>query len=311
MSGPFVLVPITITPTVFSSSTAAEPSASETVWNAATSYVQGQKAIRTSTHRVYENIIAGVNATPPEDTIADAIPRWIDIGPTNKWATIDNLINTATEVVTPLTNVYRPGLFNAISIYGLQGADVSISIKSTPGGTTVFNQTLSLLEVPIDHYDYYFGPIRQLTKAFIRDLIPYADPEVTISVTAGVGINVKKGLVVFGDLRKLVTIEGKGGTQIGSQARPTTYSFIKYNDFGRANIVPRDGSTDLDLKVLIPSDDADSALLTLQQVLDTPAAWIGSDVPGFSGLNVYGLASGSMSYDDGRAYMSIQVRGFI
>jgi hypothetical protein len=46
-------------------------------------------------------------------------------------------------------------------------------------------------------------------------------------------------------------------------------------------------------------------------VLDKPASWIGSDVPGFSGLNVYGLASGSMSYDEGRSYMSIQVRGFI
>jgi hypothetical protein len=311
MSGPFVLVPIDIVDSTLVSSTAAEPSASETVWNAATNYVQGQKAIRVSKHRVYENIIPGVNATPPEDTLGDTLPRWIDRGPTNRWAALDNLINTATAVVTPLTNVYKPKLFNSIAMYGLIGSTATVSIKDFTGGSIVFNQSYSLLEVPIDHYDYYFGPIKQLTKAFIKGLVPYADPEVTISVTAGLGITVKKGLVVFGDLRKLVTIDGRGGTQHGSQARPTTYSYIKFDDFGTAKIVERDGATDLDLKVLIPGDDADSALLTLQQVLDKPAAWIGSDVPGFSGLNVYGLASGSMSYDEGRSYMSIQVRGFI
>lgn len=310
MSGVFVLAPITVTDAMVSSSTIAEPAAGETVWNAATSYTQGQQAIRVQTHRIYENIIAGVNATAPELTVADTLPRWVDVGPTNKWAAFDGQVNTPSSIASPLTYVLRPGIFNAISIYGLVGDSCVITLKNAPAGAVVYTSTTELIVPPVDHYDYYFPTaFKQLSKVFVKDLIPYADPELTITITAGASV-AKAGLIAIGDLRSLVVEDG--GAQFGAQAKPITYSYISTDAFGRTKIIKRASATDMDIRVLLSNNDSDNALLTLQDVLDVPCAWIGSDASGFAGLNVFGLASGSLSYEGPtHSIMSISVKGFI
>ena len=68
-----VIPPILITSSVLASSTVAEPSAGEVVWNAATSYAVGDVVIRTTTHRKYECQIAGVDSTTPSSAQAGAV----------------------------------------------------------------------------------------------------------------------------------------------------------------------------------------------------------------------------------------------
>ena len=312
MSGPFVLVPITVTDAMINSSTAAEPGAGEVAWNSATAYTIGQEAILTSTHKVYECLIAGVDATSPDVAISQTPARWLYQRPTNKWATFDGQINTQTVVVTPLTYVLSPGVFNAITVYGLDGAGISVSVKDAPGGTVIYTYTGDLVEPPMDHYDYYFGRIKPLTKVLCRDIVPYENPEVTITISAAAGVSVKAGMIALGDLRTLITIEGEGGVQYGATAQPNTYSYISTDEFGVTRIVKRTSSTDLDIRVQVPKDDTDSALATMQEVLDVPAAWIGSDAAGYTGLNVFGLSSGSVAYDGpNHSIISIKVKGFI
>lgn len=312
MSGPFVLVPVEVTDAMLDSSTIAEPAASETAWNAATNYAVGDEAILVSTHRVYTNLIAGVNATSPELALTGATPRWLDTRPTLRWAAFDNQVSTASSAVTPLTYTMLPGLINAIAFYGLDGTTLSISIKDAPGGTVVYTNTIDLTEPPLDYYDYYFGRIKSLTKAVIRDLVPYANPEVTISITAGTGVTVAAGMIAFGDLRSLLSAGAIGGTLAGAKAKPITYSYISTDAFGTTSIVRRTRSTDMEITARVPAADADTALVTIQEVLDIPAAWIGSDAAGFAGLNVFGLASGDVSYE-GPVFsiITINVRGLI
>lgn len=310
MSGVFVLAPVTVTDAMVNSSTIAEPAAGETVWNAATSYVPGQRVIRIETHRIYENIISGINATAPELTIADTSPRWVDVSPTNKWAAFDGQVNTPSSITSPLTYVLRPGIFNALSLYGLVGDSCVITLKNAPGGAVVYTSTTELIVPPVDHYDYYFPTsFKQLSKVFVKNLVPYADPELTITITAGASV-AKVGLIAIGDLRSLVVADG--GTQYGAQAKPITYSYISTDAFGRTKIVKRANATDMDIRVFLSNDDSDNALLMLQDVLDVPCAWIGSDASRFAGLNVFGLASGSLSYEGpSHSIMSVQVKGFI
>lgn len=313
MSAPYVLVPLTITDAMVTSSTAAEPSASETAWNAATSYVVGQECILTATHRVYTNLIAGVNATSPELALSGSAPRWKDTRATNKWATLDVRSNWQTAVVTPLTMVLRPGIFNAIALYGLDGSALSISIKDAPGGTVVYTYTSDLQEYPVDHYDYYFGRIKVISKLLYSDIMPYADPEVTISITAGTGVTVKAGIVAFGDLRQLVTTEGTGGTQFGAKAKPISYNYIATDPVtGLASVQRRTTGTDMDIRVLVPSTDSDSVLAAMQDALGIPCAWIGSDQANFSGLNTFGLGSSDVNYDSPRhSVITISVKGLM
>lgn len=311
MSGPFILVPLTITDAMVFSSTVAEPSPGEALWDAGTSYTLGQEVILTSTHRVYENLIAGIDATSPDIASRQATPRWLNKRATNKWMALDEQVSSQTSVVSPMTYVFRPGFFNAIAVYGMEGATLSVSVKDAPGGTVFFTHTIELIEPPIDYYDYYFGPIRQLTNALIRDILPYADPELTISITAGVGVTVKAGMIVIGDLRSLVTEGALGGALSGAKAKPTTYSYIKADAFGNRVIVPRGGSTNVDVTVYLPIADADPALVTVQECLSKPVAVFISEAPGYSGLNVFGLVSGDVSYEGTNATLNLQVEGIL
>lgn len=312
MSLAYVLVPNKLTDAMFTSSTLAEPASGEVLWNAATSYVVGDKVIRSQTHRIYENNTAGVNATAPELTLQDTLPRWTDIGPTARWAAFDELVNTASSTTNSLTYVLRLGMFNALAFYGLVGATLTVSIKNAPGGTVVYTSTTDLIEPPMDYYDYYFGKIKQTDRLVLKNLVPYADPEITVTISAGTGAPVGIGMFVFGDLRGLLTAENTGGTQYGAQAKPTTYSYISTDAFGKSTIVPRVSSTDMEFNVFLPQGDTDGALLTLQEVLAIPAAWIASDQANYKGLNVFGLASGTVIYESyNHSIMSIQVKGFI
>lgn len=314
MSQAFVLIPKPISDAMLFSSTIAEPDAAsgEVVWNAADNHAIGDRRIRTQTHTLYECNVAGVNATPPEDTLLLTIPRWIKIRPTNKWAAFDGTINTQSISGSPVVYVLRPGVFNAIALYGLKGATCSISLKDAPGGTVVYTQDLELLDDPIDHWDYRFGSFRQLTKALFTGIEPYIDPELTITILADVpGDPVGAGLVVIGDMREL-SFPGQGGTQFGAQVKPTTYSYIDFNAYGDVTIQPRPGATDMDITVRLDIEDVNGALETLIELIDIPIAVIGSDVVQFAGLNVFGLMSGSVSYDGPKhAILNISVKGLI
>jgi len=312
MSGPFVLVPLVVTTPMLTSSTIAEPAAGEAVWAAATSYTIGQQVIRVETHRIYENIIAGVNSTLPELAANGTTPRWLDVGPTNRWAVFDTLVSSQSTIVSPLTFVLKPGFFNAIALYGLEGATVSVSIKDTPAGAVFYTKTIDLIEPPIDYYDYYFGLIRLSTKAIFKDILPQADPELTVTISAGAGIAVKAGMIAIGDLRALMLSSGQGGTLSGAKAKPITYSYISTDAFGNTKIIKRAKATDLEISAVVPKADTDAALLTMQSVLDIPAVWIASDQPGYEGLSVFGLASGDVTYQSPiHSTITINVKGLI
>lgn len=315
MSGPFILVPLGVTDAMVASSTIAEPDATqgEVVWAAGTNYTLGQKAILTTTHRVYENLIPGIDATSPDVAVMQTTPRWLDLGPTNKWAAYDSQISTQSKGIATLTYVLRPGFFNAISIYGLEGATVTITAKLAPGGAAYYGpRVFELIEPPLDYYDYYFGVIRSSTKLLVRDLDPQAAPELTITITAGAGAPVKVGMIAIGDLRELVTAGLLGGTQYGAKVTPITYSYINTDQFGVTTIKRRGSATNMDITARLPQTDADAALLTVQEVLDQPVAVIGTDAFGYAGLNCFGLVTGSLSYDGpNHANLNVQVKGLL
>ena len=304
-----VLVPIPITDAMLSSSTISEPAAGETAWVSAGTYALGDKRIRTTTHRVYECVQAhtGRSALPEVDS-----SYWLDVSPTQKWAPFDTLVSTQAAIVTPLTYVLRPGFFNALTCYGLDGATLLISVKDAPGGSVIYTQTIDLTVPPLDWYDWGFGRIQALDKTLVSGIIPYPDAELTITITASAAVTVKAGIIAIGDLRDIAGDGDWGGTQYGATAEPVTYSYIKRNDDGTTKIVRRHAATDLSVNVVLPREYADAAVATVQAVLDVPAAWIATDAIGYAALNVFGLGSGSMQYDSfDIANFSIKVKGLV
>ncbi|MDD0814290.1 hypothetical protein PSQ39_06570 [Curvibacter sp. HBC28] len=300
-----ILIPLQITDSMLASCTVAEPAAGETAWAAGT-FAIGDRRIRTSTHRIYECVAAVSGSTPPENDPT----HWLDAGPTARWAAMDTYISTQTTATTSVSFVLRPGFFDAVALYGLTGTTLQITLKDAPGGTVVKSATVLLEEDPLDWWDWAFGPRRALTKFFLKGLTPYADPELTITVSSGTGEPVGIGMIVVGSLTPMVDSSTWGGTQQGASASPQTFSYIKVDEFGNTSIVKRRAATDMQFKVAMPRERADYALALVQRVLDVPAAWIATDATGYQGLNVFGLGSGSMSYDSfGMATFSGSVKG--
>lgn len=312
-----ILVPITITDAMIGAGTSiAEPAAGETAWTD-TTFTVGQRVIRSTTHRVYECVTAieaPTGIAPENDT---TIPvRWLEVGPTQRYAPFDTYASTAATTTTTITYVLSPGYFNAVSLYGLTGTQIVVSIKDAPGGTEIYRYptsgAASLTEPPTGWYDYMFGKRRPITKIVLSNLPIRPAAEMTITVTAASGAAVGIGMINVGDLTPLLGDAEWGGVLGGASAEPTSYSYVKTNDDGTTTIRRRGKSTNLRASVSMPRQKADAALATVQQVLDVPVSWIATTSQGFDGLNVFGLGSCSMSYDSfGIATLQVNVKGLI
>lgn len=304
-----VLVPTKITDAMLTSSTIAEPSAGETEWVSGGTYVLGDPRIRTATHRVYKALIDHTGRTvPPENDPT----YWDDYGPTNRWAAFDTEVSTASSIVTPLTYVLRPGFFNSIGFYGLNGADISVSVKDAPGGSVIYTYAGDLLNLPLDWYDWAFGPIKQRTKLLLSGILPYPDAELTLSITAATGVAVGVGMIAIGDFRSFLDGARWGGAEAGATAEPVNFSLVETNKFGTTKIIPGRTATDLRISVKMPSDAADYFLESVKDVLSTPCGWVVTEKPGYDGLNTFGLGAGPLRYNGkGHAQWAGYVKGLV
>ena len=189
-----VTPPLAMTDSMLISSTVPEPDASlgEVVWTSAT-YALGNRRIVVATHRVYECTIAGASAITPQSDPT----RWLDVGPTNRWAMFDLDRNTATIAASPLTVVIRPGARVGTAV--LVGLDVTAaSITQVAGGNTTYTTSANLVtRRTLTATDYCFGPFgfkRLLAK---YNLPLFTGAELTITMTKATG-SVKCGGVVLG-----------------------------------------------------------------------------------------------------------------
>lgn len=317
MSGPFILVPTKITDAILTSSSIAEPDTAggEVAWVTATAYVVGDERVDVTTHSIY----SCVKDAPARTVVPSADPfYWLRKGPTNRWAPFDTTIATVSLGVSPYTIVLRPGFFNSVTMYALNGYDIVVSVKDSPGGTEFYrfpapvgsSATYTLQEPPLDWYDWAFGQIYQMDKLVLEGITPYPDAELTITITASAG-KVGVGMVNVGDLRDIISLDGDGGAEQGASAEPITYAVIETDRWGETVITDGPTATNLDVDVFMLREDADAALAVVQRVLGTPVSFITTTAPGHAGLNQFGLVSGKMNYNAGHAKFRFNVKGLI
>lgn len=303
-----VLVPLEITDAMLISSTIAEPAAGEVAWVSGTTYAVDDVRIVAALHRKYIRLVAGAGTISPELDFAN----WTDYGPTARWAAFDTEVSTASATTTTMTYVLKPGFFNSIACYGLDGASISVTAKDATGGSVIFSYSGDLLSLPLDWYDWAFGVVKTRPKIILSGITPYPDAELTITISAGAGVAVGVGMIAIGDFRPFMGDVEWGGTQYGAAAELVNYSRISTDKYGTTKIINGRSVTDMRFKVSMPLDVADYFLANVQETLSTPAAWVGTDIAGFDGLNVFGLGSGSISYDSfGHAVFSGYVKGIV
>lgn len=306
-----IIIPTPITAAMIGAGTTiAEPSAAETAWASGVAYAAGDVRIRATTHRKYRCAVAHTSAATPVPE--DDPTRWLDIGPTDRWAPFDRYTNTRATAVTSMTYVLNPGYVNALALYGLIGAQYSITIKDAPAGATIYSKTGFLTQDPQGWYEYLFVAQPAVDKLVLNNLPIRHTAEITIAITAAAGQPVGVGMIVVGDFVPLVGDTADfGGVQYGASAEPVTYSYINTDEYGNTTIVRRHAATNMRCTVMLPRMFADAALQRLQSVLDQPVACIATTSKGYDGLNVFGLISSSpVSYDSfNTASIDINVKG--
>lgn len=272
------ITPKTIPDTALTSHSVAETD--HPAWSAATAYAVGARVIRTTstTHRIYERLIAGTTATAPE---LDPV-NWRDVGPTNRWAMFDSSVGTLTTATTSITATFSPGLVDSLALLDVAGNDVTVTVRDGVGGTVVYTRAVDLNQGAgvLDWFNYFFDDIVRATTVVLEDLPPYGTASVTVALT-GVG-TVAIGSCIVGRVTDM------GGSRFGMSLGIVDYSRKDTDEFGVTTVVERPFSRRLTVPIEVPTGAIDEIVRRLAIVRAKPVVWIGSANYGAS--VIYGFA---------------------
>lgn len=266
---------------------AAEPGPGETAWNGATNYTVGTLAYLPSTHRVYKNLIAGVDATSPDIEASkpadDATKRWKEWKPTNRHAMFDQLVGSFTEQASPLVATIQLGDF-ADSLWLDVDACNTVRVEVLDGLTVVYDVTRDMLDADdiVDWYEYFFAPIVAKRQVTLTDLPPITNAQIRMTFSGGSTVRV--GSCVPGRLRVI------GSTEASPSIGLITYSQKSIDPETNITRIERGAmSRRVNLSVICPTGSVDAIVGTLTALEDTPIVVIGTRGANES-LTVYGFA---------------------
>jgi hypothetical protein len=265
MSTARVIKPVLVTDEVLISSNVPETDYAE--WNSGTSYSVGSRVIRTSSHKIYEAVLGGVDSTPPEQAIGLATPRWIEVGPTNRWSMFDQHVSTETAMSGAIVIVLRPGIVDSLGLVGLYGSRVTATM--THNGEAVWTDTKNLDGTELTGwYDYWYKGFDQVTQAVFNNLPPYVNGEITVTIegdgTVSCGAFLVGSSYAIGKVRVNPTIE------------LTDYSVKSTDEYGITKFVQRQHARRLEVGIIISADRVDAAFDLVASVWG-PALWVMHD----------------------------------
>ena len=302
-----VIAPIKITDAKFISSTEPENDAEAPLWLASTTYAIAAKVRRN--HVVYQAVKASTaGGQDPSLVIYNSGDNafWTKIGPTNKWACVDDEVSTPTVSAGPsMTMVFAPGFFTSAALLGLDADVLDMLVNDPTTGEILFTYS-GLLESsqPPDYWEYFYDPFIQQTEYITSDIPPYntAQVSVTLSKTSG---TVAVGMIAFGDVKAL------GVTQYGAKVSPKSYSYVDTNEFGETVIVRGKKATDMTVTARLKVSESPTVVQILQNLMDVPCVWIGTNLTNYN-LRTFGLGNGSVTYDNfSDALLTVNIEGMI
>ncbi len=268
--------PTTLTDAMLTSSTA--PETDYPAWSSATAYAVGARVILTATHRRYEALAASANVSPSTDPT-----KWLDLGPTNRWAMFDARVGTATSRTGSLQVGLAPGTIDALALIDTEAESATVTL--TAGGVQVYSrsQTFNVGGVAIDNwFSWFFEPLGQKTSMLFLDVPVYAAGQLSVTLTRdNPADSVSCGTLLVGRQLSL------GDTEHGADIGIIDYSRKETDQFGVTSVVERAFAKRMTAKVVLATDAIDDIHRSLAALRATPVLWIGSE--SFESLTVYGF----------------------
>ncbi len=243
-----LLQPVIMTNSVLSASNIAENDAGE--WAGATSYPIGARVMKAATHRIYESLVPSNTGNDPAGTSG----KWLDIGPTNRWAMFDQALGTSTSAVGSIVVTLDPGTAGAVALLDVSAATVRVQANGYDRTQAAGAGAITFLDLP-------------------------AAGQITVTI-AGQG-TVSVGTLLVGRVVSL------GITEASPTAGITDFSKKTIDDFGDVAIVERAFTKRMTAKALIRTNKIDQVANRIAAVRARPSLWIGQ--AGVDSLTVYGF----------------------
>lgn len=220
--------PTSLTDGMLTSSTALEND--HPVWASGTAYAVGARVILTATHRRYEALVASTGVNPTSDPT-----KWLDLGPTNRWAMFDDRVGTATTRSGSLQVVLSPGATDGVALIDTDAESATVSL--TVSGTQLYSKTQSFNVggTAIDNwFSWFFEPVGRKSSLLFLDVPVYEAGIITVTITRDNPADlVSCGALLFG--RQFTIGETEHGADIGI----IDYSRKETDQFGVTSVVER------------------------------------------------------------------------
>lgn len=269
--------PEPVTPAVMLASDVPEDDYPE--WTAGT-YARGDRVIVLSTHLIYESTADGNTENPLTPTMT---PKWVIVGPTNRWAAFDESITTQTKQAGELS--YTLKFPRAVRwAHFLNMTDVKsvriVGVSEAEG--EVYDRTISFTPYPTASgwWAWFFGKRVEKTESWFDNLPIYPDMTYTITFTGGP--NMAVGVIIFGN-PEYYTLGVQTGASVGIQS----YSRKTRNEWGDIVIARRNYSKRASYRMLCRRGEVDAIMQTMARVRDTACVWIAS--PDLEATTIYGF----------------------
>ena len=261
------------------------PETEHAAWSSATAYAVNNYCILTSTHKIYQCLIANTDNSP-DLYLTGATPKWIEISSTNKWKMFDQIWNSQTFTstsATPIIITLAPGTpANSVALLNVAATTITVSI--TANSLVIYTKTISMIDdaPAINAYNYLFTGMSLKTDLVLLDLPTGSNNVITITITNALDW-AACGVCVIG------TAVDIGGTQYGAKAGITDYSTKTIDTFGNALIVKRAYSKRMTATLQIDNYMIDVVGALLARCRATPMVWIGADNTTYTSLIIYGF----------------------
>lgn len=264
----------------------------------------GGAAINTSgaqsgVHTLYTN--------PNKGYLLSDLARWVEIGPTNRWGALDDMIGSQTSAPNEIRYTFSPGGFiDHIALLNVYASSIQV-IATHPTDGEIYNETVSMISTSgvVDAYTYFTEPIVMRRHMVFRDL-----PALYTNLTYEVIVSYESATVALGVL--LAGLAKKiGETEFGFDTGIIDWSVKRRDDFGRYYFLEREFANTGNFKVFCDNSSIDSVKDTLADYRAQPALYLGTDR--FAMTWVYGryvnfkILTGYANYSD----CNIETEGLI
>lgn len=208
---------------------------------------------------------------------------WQSFGPVNSWAAFDAAINTKSSALNELRVELDFSGCNALALFGLEGADVSIQL--TDGrGEVVDASSWSLAGLDARGWLEYFLERRTPREEIVHTALPlmaYGRLRLTVSAPGGIA---RLGHVVVGRSKFI------GATLYDAEAGFTDYSRKSTDDFGNTYLSVGKWAKETRFDLHIWNDEFDDIYRTMASLRATPTVYQGDNGDkGFDSLTVWGF----------------------